>query len=413
MPVNETPALRLPYIAPSQAQKHVTHNEALRMLDAIVQLSVLDRDRASAPAGPAEGDRYLVAAAATGVWSGHEKEVAAFQDGAWSFYQPLPGWIAWVAGEGRAVSWSGAEWEPFPNSAEALHNVKLLGVGTAADTVNPFAAKLNKALWSARYVAEGGDGDLRYTLNKEAAANTLSLLMQSAWSGRAEIGLTGDDDLHVKVSADGSTWTDALKVATDGSGVTVSRPTAVTLGDWPAGSGNALAIDVGANIGLFQATRYMEGNPGAVFFFRKARGSQAAPAAVQAGDTLGGFRGYGHDGVGFASGVNGVAFLLEASDNWARGISYGTQIRFFTTGNGTTANTERLRIANDGDLQMGGANTVINSNRHPVLRSYTVSTLPSASPEGQLIYVGDGSGSKRVAVSTGAGWRFADGSVVS
>ena len=36
--------LLLPYILASQAQKHVTHNEALRLLDAMVQLSVLDRD---------------------------------------------------------------------------------------------------------------------------------------------------------------------------------------------------------------------------------------------------------------------------------------------------------------------------------------------------------------------------------
>jgi len=30
-----TPNLQLPYIAASQAQKHVTHNEALRMIDAL------------------------------------------------------------------------------------------------------------------------------------------------------------------------------------------------------------------------------------------------------------------------------------------------------------------------------------------------------------------------------------------
>ena len=30
--------LQLPYIMPSQAQKHVTHNEAVRTLDALVQL---------------------------------------------------------------------------------------------------------------------------------------------------------------------------------------------------------------------------------------------------------------------------------------------------------------------------------------------------------------------------------------
>ena len=59
-------------------------------------------------------------------------------------------------------------------------------------------------------MAEGGDGDLRYKLTKESAAKTLSLLFQDNYSGRAEIGLTGDDDFHFKVSPDGSSFVEAL-----------------------------------------------------------------------------------------------------------------------------------------------------------------------------------------------------------
>jgi Protein of unknown function (DUF2793) len=47
--INETPNLRLPYLAAAQAQKHVTHNEAIWALDAIVQLAVLDRGLAMPP----------------------------------------------------------------------------------------------------------------------------------------------------------------------------------------------------------------------------------------------------------------------------------------------------------------------------------------------------------------------------
>ena len=39
-----TPHLGLPLIAASQAQKHVTHNEALGLLDTLVQLACLDKD---------------------------------------------------------------------------------------------------------------------------------------------------------------------------------------------------------------------------------------------------------------------------------------------------------------------------------------------------------------------------------
>lgn len=60
----ETTHLALPCIMPAQAQKHVTHNEALRMLDTLVQLSALDRDRTVPPSAPADGDRHIVAAEA-------------------------------------------------------------------------------------------------------------------------------------------------------------------------------------------------------------------------------------------------------------------------------------------------------------------------------------------------------------
>ena len=65
-----TTHLLMPYILASQAQMHVTHNEALRLLDAIVQLSVLDRTRTAPPASPVDGDRHIVASGATGLWSG-------------------------------------------------------------------------------------------------------------------------------------------------------------------------------------------------------------------------------------------------------------------------------------------------------------------------------------------------------
>ena len=60
--------------------------------------------------------------------------------------------------------------------------------------------------------AEGGSGDLRYKLNKETAANTVSFLFQDNYSGRAEVGLTGDDDFHFKVSPDGSAWYEGIKI---------------------------------------------------------------------------------------------------------------------------------------------------------------------------------------------------------
>lgn len=210
--MENTANLSLPYIMPSQAQKHVTHNEALRALDAIVQLAVLDRNLTAPPAAAAQGDRYIVAASASGEWSGRAGCIAAWQDGGWVFFDPRLGWLCYVIDEQALIYWTGAVWESASAVLAALQNLPLLGIGTAADSENRFAAKLNKALWTALAADEGGSGDLRYTLNKQDGDNVLSLLMQSAWSGRAEIGLVGTDNLSIRVSADGSEWHDALTV---------------------------------------------------------------------------------------------------------------------------------------------------------------------------------------------------------
>jgi hypothetical protein len=209
--------LALPFLEAAQAQKHVTHNEALRLLDTLVQLAVLDRDLNAPPSAPSEGQRWIVKASPspTGAWAGHGNHVAAWQDGGWTFSAPKAGWLAFVVDEGVLLAWSGTAWVAaldVMSGITTLQNLALLGIGTTADSTNPLSAKLNNALWAARTVAEGGDGHLRYKMSKESAAKTLSLLLQANFSGRAEVGLTGDDNLHFKVSADGATWLDAITI---------------------------------------------------------------------------------------------------------------------------------------------------------------------------------------------------------
>ena len=113
------PDLTLPYIVAAQAQKHVTHNEAVRALDALVQLMVLDKDLASPPGSPADGNRYIVAASPTGAWAGQAGKIAAWQDGAWAFLTPREGWLAWVADEDKVYAHSGTAWAELTASPAA------------------------------------------------------------------------------------------------------------------------------------------------------------------------------------------------------------------------------------------------------------------------------------------------------
>ncbi len=196
--------LSLPYIQPSQAQKHVTHNEALRQLDAIVQLAVADATLAAPPSSPAAGDRYIVASAASGAWAGQENAVAIFSEGAWVFYAPVAGWHADVLATGATLRFDGAAW--VPPMVEALQNLELLGVSATADSVNRLSVASDATLLS-----HAGNGH-QLKLNKAAVGDTASLLFQTGYSGRAEMGTAGNDDFSIKVSPDGVNFHDGMVV---------------------------------------------------------------------------------------------------------------------------------------------------------------------------------------------------------
>ncbi|MBB4305046.1 hypothetical protein GGD81_004114 [Rhodobium orientis] len=208
--MSDTPHLKLPLIEASQAQKHVTHNEALMRLDAVCQLAVKDRTRTAPPGGPHEGDRHIVAVGATGAWAGRDNRIAHRLDGIWTFLEPEPGWFCWDADPGSFVAWTGSDWVAIETGASLTAEYERLGVNTTPDATNRLAVKSNAVLFAPVEVADGGNGDVRFVVTKEASANTASLLFQDAWSGRAEIGLAGDDALRAKVSADGSAWSDVF-----------------------------------------------------------------------------------------------------------------------------------------------------------------------------------------------------------
>jgi hypothetical protein len=204
--MENTENLQLPYLMASQAQKHVTHNEALRMLDALVQLAVVSRTVDIPPALPQPGDRYIVPAGATGAWTGHADAIAAWQDGGWTFYAARSGWLAYALDEKALLQWSGSNWTDHSASIVELQDMALLGINATADAGNRLALAAPASLFS----HEGAGHQLK--INKAAAGDTASALFQTAWSGRAELGLAGDDDFHIKVSADGENFTEAMVV---------------------------------------------------------------------------------------------------------------------------------------------------------------------------------------------------------
>ena len=347
--MSESPNLALPWLAAAQAQKHVTVNEALRRLDALVQITVESAALAAPPAAPAEGQRWIVGSSPTDAWTGQAGRIAAWGDVAWTFFAPLDGWTAWDRATAAMLVWNTAtgSWAPLitgsfpddrfslldnldptkkvqfqlaglttgttrtlalPNAdttlaglglaqtftaattfsgtftasgataslgtstatstaslgsgATASGNTKTVNIGTAGVagsttnvtlgsavagalgtlTVNSptvtFAGSVSTIAMASANVAAaqlglgGATADAtnrlslnapaslfnhagaghQVKLNKATAADTGSILFQTGFSGRAEIGLAGSDDLQVKVSADGATWFNALQL---------------------------------------------------------------------------------------------------------------------------------------------------------------------------------------------------------
>lgn len=102
--------LGIPFLEAAQAQKHVTVNEALRRLDALLHLAVTSRDLAAPPEEPEEGARYIVGPSAEGAWTGHEGKIAALIDGAWVFFVPRAGWRAFDEAAAALLVHDGSGW---------------------------------------------------------------------------------------------------------------------------------------------------------------------------------------------------------------------------------------------------------------------------------------------------------------
>lgn len=204
-----TPTLSLPYLMPAQAQKHVTHNEALLLLDALVQLRVQAFDAQTPPLEPAVGASYALGASPTGAWAGQASYLAIWQGEGWLFIAPQIGWRAWGETPAELRVWQGASWE-LPGFD--TQNLPQLGVNTTADANTPLSVSGPASL----FTHAGSDHQLK--LNKASSSDTAAVLFQSDWSGRAEMGLLGNNDFSIKLSSNGSAWAEAIRLgAADGT----------------------------------------------------------------------------------------------------------------------------------------------------------------------------------------------------
>jgi hypothetical protein len=100
----------LPMLASGQAQKEITHNEALLLIDALAHPALESRGLAVPPSAPLPGQIWLVGTAAAGDWSGKAGQLALYTSGGWRFILPKSGMMLWSKVDAVFIHFTGIAW---------------------------------------------------------------------------------------------------------------------------------------------------------------------------------------------------------------------------------------------------------------------------------------------------------------
>ena len=103
--------LKLPLLTAAQAQKEVTHTEALALADIAVQAVVQSVAPANVPTSPAAGQCWIIGPAPSGVWAGRAGAIAAWTSGGWRYVAPFEGMQVWSVADGVMVRRGDVAWQ--------------------------------------------------------------------------------------------------------------------------------------------------------------------------------------------------------------------------------------------------------------------------------------------------------------
>jgi len=182
----QTTRLQLPFLAAGQAQKHITVNESLLRLDALVQLAALSASTATQPGSPADGDIYVLPVGKSGAdWSAMADGALAYhRDGVWEEITPREGWLAHASDDDRFYVYSGAAWVEL---SHALGAWRIIAHSALAASLTGTTAETALASITIPAGAMGPNGILRVTTEwsytNSANNKTLRTRLGSGLSG--------------------------------------------------------------------------------------------------------------------------------------------------------------------------------------------------------------------------------------
>ncbi|AKQ75864.1 ribonuclease III [Roseobacter phage RDJL Phi 2] len=216
-----TPNFAITELAASQAQKYVTVNEAFRVVDTAMNLTVIRADNTAPPGSPSEGDKYIPFATATGAWVGQEGNIACYINAEWIFFTPAEGWRAYNQTTNTLMIWNGAAWIDFSASILAsasngsaaaptysfasdtdtgMYRNAANELGFSAGGAEKFKVTTSQLISSTADVLFNNAGsNSQITVNKNAAGDNSIVNFQTGFSHHASVGLQGNNDFTIKV----------------------------------------------------------------------------------------------------------------------------------------------------------------------------------------------------------------------
>ncbi|MCA3561816.1 MAG: DUF2793 domain-containing protein [Aestuariivirga sp.] len=212
-----TPNLGLSTLAQGQAQKEITHNEALLRLDALVQASVRSRVLATPPPGPANGERWIVPPGASGAWAGQADRIALWRENAWAFFVPVVGWRVHVEDERLTVAWTDNAWRDRIIGTANGGAIRLVAIeqeltltGAFVDATTAVIADRMIVLAVASRTTQTVTGAASYSVGVAANAGQFGGSLGIA-AGSSNVGVIGPTAFYantpVRVTANGGSFT--------------------------------------------------------------------------------------------------------------------------------------------------------------------------------------------------------------
>ena len=108
--MGDTPVLDFEEMTDGNDGAEDIHNSNFRRAEVLFAQNVIDRDLTAPPGGESDGDCYIPAATATGLWAGLEGNPQIYQAALWKNVIPVLGMPMFVADEKVPIRWDGSAW---------------------------------------------------------------------------------------------------------------------------------------------------------------------------------------------------------------------------------------------------------------------------------------------------------------